>query len=74
MSKFHVGSGLNLPPTSVTETFGALGKRGSGKTNFMRVMAEEMLGYFNNTLGALRTLKLISGYDTLQVSDIFFQG
>lgn len=44
MSKFHVGSGLNLPPTSVTETFGALGKRGSGKTNFMRVMAEEMLG------------------------------
>lgn len=38
----HIAQDLALPADAVTQTFGILGIRGSGKTNTARVMAEEM--------------------------------
>lgn len=40
--KLRIASDLALPLEAVTQTFGILGKRGSGKSNAGRVMAEEM--------------------------------
>lgn len=39
--RLRLSPDLSLPPDAVTQTFGILGKRGSGKTNAGRVMAEE---------------------------------
>lgn len=38
-----IAKDLSLPDEAVTQTFAALGRRGSGKTNTAVVMAEEML-------------------------------
>lgn len=42
--KLHLADNLALPAEAVTQTFGILGVRGSGKSNTAVVMAEEMLG------------------------------
>lgn len=39
----HLSKGLELPIDAVTQTFGILGKRGSGKTTTASVFAEELL-------------------------------
>ncbi len=44
MSALRLAPGLGLPLEAVTETFGWIGNRGSGKTYGAKVMAEEMLG------------------------------
>ncbi len=41
--KLHIAKRLVLPPEAVTQTFGILGKRGSGKTTTASVFAEELL-------------------------------
>jgi hypothetical protein len=41
-SALHVSDDLSLPAQAVTETFGILAARGSGKSNTAAVMAEEM--------------------------------
>jgi hypothetical protein len=38
----HIGTGIDLPDASVTETFGILGQRGTGKTSTAVVLIEEM--------------------------------
>ena len=40
----HLGKGLSLPLEVVTQTFGIVAKRGSGKTETAVVMSEEMIG------------------------------
>ena len=42
MTHLHLAPLLDLPSNVVTQTIGILGKRGSGKTNAGRVVAEEM--------------------------------
>jgi len=39
----RLGSGLDLPADTVTQTFAILAKRGSGKTYTALVLAEELL-------------------------------
>lgn len=40
--KLRISPDISFPSEAVTQTFGVLGKRGSGKTNAGRVVAEEM--------------------------------
>ena len=40
---YELGRDFSVPQNAVTQTFGILGRRGSGKTNLAVVMAEEML-------------------------------
>jgi hypothetical protein len=42
MKRLRLSDALTLPVEAVTQTFGILGKRGSGKSNAGRVLAEEM--------------------------------
>jgi hypothetical protein len=42
VSTLRISSDMALPVEAVTQTFGILGKRGAGKSNAGRVMAEEM--------------------------------
>ncbi len=42
MRYLHLGSGIKIPETAITETFGLLAVRGAGKSNAAAVMAEEM--------------------------------
>lgn len=44
LNVLHVAPDLALPLDAATETFGILGKKGSGKSNVAVVMAEEMHG------------------------------
>src|SRR5579883_2882792 len=43
MKSLKIASTLSLPAEAVSQTFGILGIRGSGKTNTSVVMVEEML-------------------------------
>jgi len=40
--RLHLSKDFSLPAEAITQTFGVLGKRGSGKSNLGTVMAEEM--------------------------------
>ena len=40
--KLHIADNLTLPLDAVTQTFGIIGMRGSGKSNAAVVLAEEM--------------------------------
>jgi DNA helicase HerA-like ATPase len=42
MSKLHLADNLSLPIEAITQTFGVLGMRGSGKSNAAVVLAEEL--------------------------------
>ncbi|MBN1253962.1 MAG: DUF853 family protein [Deltaproteobacteria bacterium] len=41
--KLHISKDIDLPIEAITQTFGILGKRGSGKTTTASVFAEELL-------------------------------
>jgi hypothetical protein len=43
-NRIHLGSKLYLPEDAVTQTFGIMGRKGSGKTYTAGVLAEGMLG------------------------------
>lgn len=43
MSKLHIARGLDLPLDAVTQTFGAIGRKGAGKTYLATMLAEQML-------------------------------